>query len=260
MTLKVASGAVFSYADKQDIRQRLTTLIKTSFASTLGQENNIVSIVMALIQRESAFKTDANHMFCNTSSSSGARDYWNSNAVKLKAATADTTTYNNLQQGLRAWGIMGSMGWNSVRGGSGSGKCPFEQYRPELTGPILVNPGDSISAVLDGPNNVGNQLLAGLVMLEAKYKFVAPGLVSSGKWPDRMTASIAAYLGLGPVDTRTGITPAQYAASIMYGPTYQAANGVNGVALASYTPAQVSNGPVTTTTASGQTQYTVGCG
>lgn len=259
-TVKKVVGPVISYANKQDIRQRLVDNIQLNFSATIGKEKDIVNIMMALIQLESSFRPDAAHLTCEPSISSGARDYWNSSVIQKKLVGADAVTFNNLRQGLRAWGLMASMGWNQVKGASGSGKCEIELQRPDLAPSLIVLPGDSISAKFDGVANIDNQLTVGLIMFESKYTKVAPRLVASGKYSDKLTAAVSAYLGLGARDVRTGITPEAYASSIIRGQAYKIANGFDspGAVITASTPTQTVSGPVTTA-ASGQNQVPPGC-
>jgi|HigsolmetaAR204D_1030405.scaffolds.fasta_scaffold11697_2 hypothetical protein len=263
-----SSRQTASVAFKQSLRQIIDNCIRTYFSGTLGREPDIVNIVMSLIYLESSFRPDAIGPAIPLSASSSARDYWNSSAIAsiLKSATPQQRA--NIEQGLRAWGLMQCMGWNVVRGASkaGGGKQEIERHRPDLAPRLTVAPGESIEAKYYGEANVENQILAGLVILESKYKAVRPSgngfRIGRLTFSTKMPAAVAAYLGLGARDVRTGITPEQYANSICYGRAYEIAN--NGASPTGYvptanpTPSQSTKGP-SRTAASGHNQVTVGC-
>lgn len=252
---------------KQSLRQILDNLINAYFSSTLGREPDIVNIVMSLIFLESSFKPEAVGKPIPLSKSYVARDYANSSPILSLRPSASQAQLSNIDEGLRAWGLMQCMGWNVVRGASkAAGRQEIERNRPDLAGRLTVAPGESIRAKYYGHANIENQLLAGLVILESKYKAVRTTptgfAIGSLTFASKMPAAIAAYLGLGARDVVTGITPQQYANSICYGRSYQIAN--NGASPTGYTPrsnpsaVQVAQGPVITV-ASNNTKNTVGC-
>ena len=251
---------------KQSLRQTIDSTIKSNFAGTLGSEKDIVNIVMALCQRESSMRADAAGISLPLAKSYIARDYWNSPAITSALKAAGPQEYSNISEGLRAWGVMQVGGWNLVRGASQNGKTEIEVARPDLASQLLVKPADSISAKYNGEANVQNQVLAGLVMLESKYKAVKGSGISwkigNFTFNSRITGAVAAYLGLGAKDVVTGITPQQYANSIVYGQSYQLAN--NGAApsgnryVTNANVAASQAGPAVTV-ASGNNQTPVGC-
>jgi hypothetical protein len=127
------------------------------------------------------------------------------------------------------------LGYYAIKGSGTTGKSELERLRPDLAGPILVDPGVDVSTVLNGTDKIDNQILAGLIVLEGKYKEVAPKLVAKGQYSNKLTAAVSAYLGLGKSDLN-GMTPERYANSIIRGSAYQIANngrGPDGILLAS---------------------------
>jgi hypothetical protein len=220
-----------SHGGKQDIRARVTDLIKTNFASSLGQAPDIVNIFMALIQRESAF---------NVKNARGPNYGW-SHLSRISKYSAVSKAYDsgtavqrsNIINSAAAYGLCQVTGYYCLKGCGPSGKSELERLRPDLAGPLTVSPGEDISSKLLGEDNSDNQLLAGLIVLEGKYLEMAPKLVSQGKYSNRLTAAISAYLGLGKSDS-LGTTPEAYANSIIRGSAYQIANngiGPNGQPL-----------------------------
>jgi hypothetical protein len=263
-TVQSASSVSF----KQTLRQIVTNSINTNFLATLGKEADIVNIVMSLMYLESSMRPTAIGKSIPIAVSSSARDYWNSSAVSCLRPTATQQQLANLQEGLQAWGLMQCMGWNLVRGASiaGGGKQVIESARPDLAAALCVNPGESIRAKYYGEPNIGNQIMVGLIILESKYKAVkgSGNTFTIGKltFSSKISAAVAAYLGLGPKDVVTGITPQQYSNSICYGSAYKAANSAaapSGSGSQSNPSAQqTASGPVTTP-ASGQNQVPPGC-
>jgi hypothetical protein len=242
----------------------IASLLAQNFANTLNREPDIVNIVMALIFKESFFNVAAAGPVLSSTNSSTARAYQGYSAIKAALAGASPQVTANINQGLRAWGMMQCMGLNVVRGAGPAGKCEIEVARPDLAGQLLVNPGDSISAKYQGQANINNQLLAGLVILESKYKIVkgSGNACTVGKmtFGSKIAATVAAYLGLGSHDTATGITPQSYSDSICYGSAYQTANGSSSGYTHSTnpTPQQAQAGPPITK-ASGNNQVPTGC-
>jgi hypothetical protein len=116
-----------------------------------------------------------------------------------------------------------------------------------------------------GDDNIKNSILAGLIVLEGKYKEIAPKLIAKGLYTNQLTAAVAAYLGLGAADGH-GTIPEVYANSIIRGDAYRIANsGVNaaGVPIIASSGDVVENikspnGP-TKTLASGNKLSVAGC-
>jgi hypothetical protein len=152
-------------------------------------------------------------------------------------------------------GLTQVMGWNIIRGASKSGKCLIESARPDLAGRLCVSPGDSVAAKLKGSANIENSILAGLVVLESKYK---TGYAKNGYWavkignqervfPSRISAAVSMYLGMGLKDA-AGTTPTSYAQEIIGGIAYSKANGSVSPAIGKSRPQTAiaaANGPTT---------------
>ncbi len=250
----------------QTVTDLITNHLNTHFSSTLAKETDIVNIVRALMFLESSGRGDAAGPSLPLASSSIARDYWNSPTIVSARQSANQIQLANIQQGLRAWGLMQVGGWNLIRGATAGGKTEIEVSRPDLASQLMLNPGDSLSAVYGNPAEASRQILAGLVMLESKYKRVTgSGIewkIGRFTFNSRISGSVAAYLGLGAKDVVTGITPQQYANSIVYGDAYKRANGKESPfkQSASNPSAQrTRNGPSVTTGGSGRNKVPVGC-
>lgn len=238
MTGRVSSKSAGSSAFKQKVRGVVSRLIDEHFKGTLGAEPNIVDYVMGLIQAESSFRPSALGPIVNETptarqkqGSSRARQYMDSDSVQKVLSTGDPAQKKNVQGGKVAYGLMQVMGWNVVRGGSSKAKrCEIEETRrPDLALQLCVNAGDSIEAKLLGEDNIENNILAGLLILETKY---LASRRKNGGWSaggatfqSRLAAAVGAYLGVGGVDLRTGITSDQYVAMILGGESYRIANG-----------------------------------
>lgn len=252
---------------QQVVRQYIDELIKEYFSGTLGKVNDITNIVMALIYKESTFRPNTPGPTLSLTNSSIARDYWNSPAITSARGKAPYGSQQaaNINEGLRAWGLMQCGGWNLVRGASkaGGGKTEIEKARPDLAPQLMVGPGESIQAKIDGEQNARLQILAGLIMLESKWKQThGSGLnwkIGRLTFNSQISGAVAGYLGLGRVDTKTGITPQAYSNSIVYGSAYKVAN--NGASSVGYQSASNNSSQkvAVATEASGKTQVTAGC-
>ncbi len=216
-------------AKRQVFRETIKSLLATHFSGTLNTQDDMVKIFLSLMLLESSWNVDVRGKSIPVRISSGARDYWNSNAVKKILETGTATQISNVTEGLRAMGLSQTMGWNHVKGASATGKCEIERIRPDLAGQLCVAPGDDIAAILVGEKNISNNILAGLAILESKWKAckAVPGgwKIGSRVFPLRISASVAGYLGLGKADVVTGKTPEDYSASIVGGDMYAKANG-----------------------------------
>ena len=217
-----------------DIKDILKQLIPQYFGSTLARETDIVNIVAALIKRESSFNPDAIGIPVSTRKGTGGARYLSSSAISSALATSSPTETINIQVGgVQAMGLMQVMGWNFVRGGSPSGRCEIERLRPDLAGLLCVNPGDSIPAAIVGSSNISKALLAGLTILEGKYKavqqngdiFYFKNDSRKHEFSSKISAAVGAYLGLGIADA-LGTTAESYVQSIVGGEAYLAANGI----------------------------------
>lgn len=256
-------GMVANTSIKQSIRVIVKNTLESYFKDTLAKETDIENIVMALILTESSFNVEAIGPSIPVSKSSSARDYFNSGAVSNVYNKGNAQQMSNIEQGLRAWGLMQVMGWNFIKGGSivGGGKTELQKARPDLT-QLLLNPGENIASKYLGEQNISNQILAGLAILESKWK--AAKKVSGGWqigkliYADRMSCAVRGYIGLGDQDLGNGSSPATYVANIMYGNNYKSANGPSAVYVASKSADQTKSGPPITV-ASGANATLPGC-
>lgn len=257
-------GSAGSSTIKQQVRTTITNLLSQYFSSTLNRETDIVNIVMAMVQQESSFNPSTPGPVISTSVSSGARDYWNSQPIQNLLVTGTPTQRSLASEGLRAWGLLQSMGWNHIQGASQkNGKTEIESSRPDLVGQLVFPPGTDLQEKFYGQASMSNQLLAGLVMLESKYKHITQTSKgwhygsSSQYFNSKLAASIGAYLGLGGYDRATGMTPNQYVANIVYGSKYKLANNSSTAGVSTNTTTVNTNQPVNI--ASGDNQYPPGC-
>lgn len=261
----VSSAPSGSVSTVQKIRDTVGSLIEQHFKTTLGSEQGVVDYVMALIQKESSRNpsTPAGPLISDLSSSR-ALDYMNSPVVQALNLTSTPFQRRNIQDGKRAHGLMQVMGWNIVKGGSAKNqKCEFEQLgRPDLTRRFLVNAGDPIREVLSGPDNIENSVLAGLLILESKWKacHTVPGGWSAGgeTFPSRLYCAVGAYNGAVKATSSRAAEVRAYAASIMGGKSFlEANNGQTGTVSQVKTASAASSGP--STNGSGQKGEVVGC-
>lgn len=237
----------------ESIKDRLKSLIPTYFGSTLDRETDIVNIVSGLIYRESRFNVNSVGPIVSTNRGSSGYSYLSSPAIQSKLISGNPTEQANINQGVRAIGLMQVMGWNMVRGGAQTGICEIQRLRPDLASSLLVNPGEDIFTQFLGEANIDKALLAGLIILEGKYKATLPngstfyvkGDPYSRIFISKMQGAVAAYLGLGKSDN-LGTTPFEYAQSIIGGDAYIAANGKNKIKISDSNPMIVSSaGPST---------------
>lgn len=220
------------------VKDILKTQLTQHFSATLLREPDIVNIVSALIFYESGYDANAIGGQVSYLPGTGGADYMNSSAITAKFSDPSNSSIQvtNLFQGLRAFGLMQVMGWNIIRGGSPVGKSEIERLRPDLAAPLLINPGDSVVNKMLGEANLETAILAGLIVLEGKYRAVKSVVSSSGtyftfssdpnarKFVSKIQAAVSAYLGLGKKD-KNGTTPEAYASSILGGSAYAKANG-----------------------------------
>ena len=241
---KKANNNAAADARRQAIKGIIKKHLDAYFSSTLGKQDDIVNIFTALIHLESSFNYNARGLTIPLARSSGARDYWESPVIQKILNDPQSTAQHktNLTSGLRAMGLVQSMGWNHIKGASKkNGKCLLEQLcrNDEMKSKLLVSPESLANASLEdqllGDANMDKMILAGLLILEDKWKSCKQ---DGGGWkignyvfPLRISAAIAGYLGLGKADVRTGITPPQYAASIVGGDRYKIANGASAPAI-----------------------------
>jgi hypothetical protein len=223
---------------RQKLRSTTEGLIKQYFGPTLGTVSDMTNIFMALMYQESTFNVNAEFSTpLSPITSSGAADYYNSSAIQslFQGNPSDqrlAVIYQNEPQGRTAIGLTQVMGWNIIKGASKSGKCVVEQFRPDLASILCINPGESVRAKLLGEANMSNSILAGLVVLESKWKAIHPSgsdwsIKVGGKtllFPSRIYGAVAGYLGYSGSDAN-GTTYTKYANAIIGGSMYAAANG-----------------------------------
>lgn len=236
------------------IKDRLKDLLPTYFGSTLDRETDVVNIVAALIHLESRFNVNAvGKINPVTNKNSAAYKYISSSCIQDVLTTGNPTQVANVSQGLQAIGLMQVVGWNFVRGASQTGKCEIERLRPDLVGQLVLAPGSDLITPYIGEANMDKALLAGLVILEGKYKaaqsnregFFFKADPYSRVFSSRIVAAVAAYLGLGRADINN-TTPEQYAQSIVGGSSYQLANGTSKIKISDSEVKKISsNGPST---------------
>jgi hypothetical protein len=245
--------ATVTPATRQSIRAVITSTINANFANTLGTVTDIVNIVMALCYTESSLNPNGAPGPNVGITQNIGKDYWTSTVIVAARATANPQQLANIGQGLNAWGLMQCGGWNLVKGASkaGAGRTEIEVSRPDLAPQLMVNAGESLSAKFHGDATVSNQILAGLVMLESKFKRVRGSgsafQIGRFNFGLKIAAAVAGYIGLGSHDS-LGTTPQAYSNKIVYGSSYTAANGPGSASKAAANnpnAVQTAGGPVT---------------
>ncbi len=260
-----AAKPVTSAISSQIVRTFVKDFLRNFFANTLAREVDVENVVMALMYRESAFRPDAKGPDYG---GSHVRKILTYSAVKNKYESGTAEERQNILNSAAAFGLGQVTGYYAIQGCGAGGKGELERLRPDLAGQIMVPPGVDVRTKLIGDDNVPNQVLASLIVLEGKYKEVAPRLVSQGRYTNKLTAAVSAYLGLGAADS-LGTTPEAYANSIIRGSAYAAANGGKGpqgralvagqgTITSNPTPAQGTAGPPKTA-ASGNVLSVAGC-
>lgn len=216
------------------IKDAVKNLLDANFGATLAREPDILNIAAALIHKESRFNVNAIGPAVSTERGTGGFAFVTSSAIIRIYNEGNTTQQSNLALAFRGLGLMQCMGWNFIKGGSPTGVCELDRLRPDLSGSLVVNPGDDLSSIVLGEGNIEKAILAGLIILEGKWRIVQ----SAGdyfyikvdpykrKFPSRIAGAVAAYLGLGRKDLNN-TTPEQYALSILGGQDYVLANGGN---------------------------------
>lgn len=259
-TKKVKRGPSFSKERVGKIKEIIQSHVNSYFAGTLGAVPDIVNIVAAQIYHESTFNASALGVVVSSRPKTGGGQYVSSSVIQdiLNSPDSDVNSYikkYNVEQGLQGMGLMQVMGWNIIRGASPSGKSEVQRLRPDIANNVLVEPGDDLISLFLGEENMQKQILAGLIILEGKYRatsangeyFYVKGDPYRRPFSSRIAGAIAAYLGLGKADAR-GTTPEGYAESIVGGSKYKIANSEGGSIIydVKYRAApQVATGPST---------------
>ena len=227
------SNTAFSTDRVANVTRIVQGHINNYFSGTLGREFDIAKIINGMIYIESRFNVNAVGNPNPPSRGTIGYKYKNSSAISTVYNIGSPTQKANIDNGLRAVGILQVVGWNYIRGGAPSGICEIQRLRPDLAGPLLVEPGDDPIAPVVGEANLSKALLLGLIVLEGKYRNVYPvaeGYKIKGDpkptrvFPTKINAAVAGYLGLGIRD-RNGTTPEEYSARAVEGSAYFAANG-----------------------------------
>lgn len=245
-----------SYTSIQIIEAEVKSLIKAHFSATLGTIIDISNLVLACIYKESSFNPAANSGLHSESHFQRFKRYPPIAAMFSSNSTTEQQLVN-LRNSVAGFGLMQATGWYLIKGAGPDGQNELQRMRSDLAAPLLVDPGIDINTIL-GPSNISNQILAGLIILEAKYK-ISGGLVASQPTKDRpytskISATFGSYLGQG-FDKR-GMDPATYAASIIQGDAYKVAT--SGFALSGANKGTLAAGPIRTV-ASGTNPDTIGC-
>lgn len=230
--------------------------VETYFSATLGREPDIVNIVNALVLLESGGKYNVNAVGRPLDSNirgSMARNYMTSSTIVAKLETATNDEKDRINQGLTALGLMQVMGWNFIQGASLTGRCEIERLRPDLAPQLVVTPATDLWPLILGEGNMEKAILAGLIMLEGKYRAVyatpagwsVKGDSYNRNFFSKISGAVAAYLGLGRADANN-TTPEFYSSQIVGGSFYVKANGTDAIKV-SDTKINIasSNGPST---------------
>lgn len=261
----VSGAPSYGVGSKQAIRNTISKLIDQYFKSTLGSEQGIVDYIMAMAQKESSLNpaTPSGQLVSDLSNARAA-DYMKSSAVKALDNISTPLQRRYIQDGKRAHGILQVMGWNIVRGGSAkTQKCEFQELgRSDIAERFLVNAGDDIASKLAGVENLENGLLAGMAILESKWKRcrqVSGGWSAGGvTYTSRLACAVGAYLGVVQPGSSKEDEVNAYVSNIMGGKSYQIANGsLSGSQSRVVTASSTQQGP--TTDGSGQRGEVVGC-
>lgn len=245
-----------SYSDIQVIEAEVSRLIKSNFSATLGTITDITKLVLACIYHESRFNPAANSGLHGETQFQRFKKY---PAIAAKYASNKTTEGQkvNLRNSVAGFGLMQATGWYTIKGAGPDGKNELMRMRPDLAGPLLIEPGEDVNTVL-GPDKLENQILAGLIILEAKYK------IANSQWSNpptaakpyssRLAATFGGYLGQGY--DKFGSDPMSYASSIIQGDSYRIAN--SGYTSRNTADGDISKSPAKTA-ASGTNPGNVGC-
>lgn len=256
-----AIRASISETLRQGLRERVAAIIKGHFPNTLAKLSpaglpHVVNLVMALIYKESGFNPEIPGPQYNIhAKGTEAYRYANSSVIKPLLQTTGIQRLN-AEDAARAFGLMQVNGYYAIKG-TFEGKGELMRMRPDIAGPLMINPGDSVRAKLLGYGNMDNQILAGLIVLEEKMR-IAGKLAGNSPNSSKLALTFAGYLGFGKKD-QLGTTPEAYAKSILEGDAYAKANGTDPIYVAQ-TPStkEASQGPVKTA-ASGKTLSVAGC-
>lgn len=214
-----------SYTSIQVVKAEIDKLIAANFSGTLGTIPEVTKYILACVYKESTFNSRANS---GIHGESQLRRFLGYSAISAKMSNPTTGEQEkaNMRNSVAGFGLMQATGWYLIKGAGPNGQNELMRMRPDLASRLVVEPGIDINTKL-GPDMVTNQLLAGLIILEDKYK-VAPSLVANPTtqkkpYTDRISATFGGFLGKGT--DKFGSTPQAYASSIIHGQAYAIANG-----------------------------------
>lgn len=220
------------------IKDTIPKLLDAHFGATLGREYDCTNIFTALVHYESKFDVNAMSRTNPTNRGTAGYGFLSSSAIQKILISGSALEKDNVYKCLRAIGLTQVLGFYFMKGSSQTGVCELERLRPDLASTLTVAPGADPTVGILGEANISKSLLAGLIILEGKYKTVS----SSGGYftvrgdrykrlfPSKISASVAAYLGLGKADIN-GTTPENYVSSIVGGRSYVLANGKNPIKI-----------------------------
>jgi len=238
---KKANNNAAADARRQAIKGIIKKHLDAYFSSTLGKQDDIVNIFTALIFHESRFNLNLPGILIPLipGKKRMANDYEESPVIQNIRNDPNTTEIHKkrLLAGRRAMGLTQSMGWNHIKGASKkTGKCYMEILCKDdkMRADLIIAPEALASTTLEdfllGEKNMDKMILAGLLVLEDKWKNCKPHKdgwkVGTYVFPLHISAAVAAYLGKGFSDD-LGTTPLQYAATIVGGDMYKQANGAS---------------------------------
>lgn len=221
------SSSAKSYTSIQVVKAEIDKLISAYFSGTLGTIPEVTKYVLACVYKESTFNSKANSGIHGASQLKRFLAY---SAIdsKMKAATTSEQEKANLRNSVAGFGLMQATGWYLIKGAGPGGQNELMRMRSDLASQLIVEPGIDINTKL-GPGMITNQLLAGLIILEDKYR-VAGSLVANPTtekkpYTDKISATFGGFLGKGT--DKFGSTPQSYASSIIHGSAYAIANGTS---------------------------------
>lgn len=216
-----------SYTSIQVVKAEIDKLISAHFSGTLGTIPEVTKYVLACVYKESTFNSKANS---GIHGDVQLRRFLGYSAISSKMNNPATSEQekSNMRNSVAGFGLMQATGWYIIRGAGPGGQNELMRMRSDLAGPLLIDPGIDVNTKL-GPGMITNQLLAGLIILEDKFKtsgsFVANPTTQKKPYTDKITATFGGYLGRGT--DKGGMDPQTYASSIIRGDAYARANGTS---------------------------------
>jgi len=234
---------------RQDIGAQVTSLINTHFSGTIGKMGtDITKYILAQIQGESSFNYNKPGPHYPASHIRKVLTY---SAVNSAYANGDQFLRSNIINSIRALGLMQVTGYYLIKGAGPNGIAELSRMRGDLWNSKIVSPGTDVTSLLTGEANISTQLLAGLTVLEDKYKI---GLrLNHPGYPDLFSYTFGTYLGTGR--DSLGTTPAVYVQRI-FGSNFKIANGEG--AFSPNVDTTKTTGPIVTA-ASGKNLGIPGC-